>query len=278
MSVQASSWVIEHSQHKGSALLVLLMIANHAHADGTNAFPSIETLAKECRMSDRQITRIIQGLEASGELKINRSAGRFSHRYSLPLMPLNSDKLSGFKYQPNPDKSRTNPDKSRTNPDIAMSPEPSLEPSLEPPSNNNKRARATVLPEDFTPDEPPKKLKDSFTQEQLGEEFEQFRDHHTAKGSKFTDWQAAWRTWLRNAVKFRGNAKGRARPQPTKSQTWDGDSQLDAPGYMWKPRPLSWDEKVREVMDATGWERDAAIAELTRNGYVEPFTGTTKAA
>jgi hypothetical protein len=33
-------------------------------------------------------------------------------------------------------------------------------------------------------------------------EAEAFRDHHAAKGSRFTDWHAAFRTWLRNAVKF----------------------------------------------------------------------------
>lgn len=29
-----------------------------------------------------------------------------------------------------------------------------------------------------------------------------FLDHHRAKGSKFIDWVAAWRTWVRNEVKF----------------------------------------------------------------------------
>lgn len=34
------------------------------------------------------------------------------------------------------------------------------------------------------------------------EEFDKFRDHHKAKGSVFKDWPAAFRTWVRNAVKF----------------------------------------------------------------------------
>lgn len=33
-------------------------------------------------------------------------------------------------------------------------------------------------------------------------ELPKFLDHHAAKGSKFKDWQAAFRTWLRNAAKF----------------------------------------------------------------------------
>ena len=34
------------------------------------------------------------------------------------------------------------------------------------------------------------------------QEFEQFADYHAARGTLFLDWLAAWRTWVRNAVKF----------------------------------------------------------------------------
>jgi uncharacterized protein YdaU (DUF1376 family) len=30
----------------------------------------------------------------------------------------------------------------------------------------------------------------------------EFRDHHTAHGKTMRDWRAAWRTWVRNAIKF----------------------------------------------------------------------------
>ena len=33
-------------------------------------------------------------------------------------------------------------------------------------------------------------------------ETEQFLDHHRAKGSTFKDWVSAWRTWMRNSIKF----------------------------------------------------------------------------
>jgi hypothetical protein len=36
-------------------------------------------------------------------------------------------------------------------------------------------------------------------------EADQFRDHHTAKGSTMLDWDAAFRTWLRNAIRWGRN-------------------------------------------------------------------------
>lgn len=35
-----------------------------------------------------------------------------------------------------------------------------------------------------------------------GPQVAEWLDHHAAKGSRFADWAAAWRTWSRNAVKF----------------------------------------------------------------------------
>jgi hypothetical protein len=35
-------------------------------------------------------------------------------------------------------------------------------------------------------------------------EFAAFCDHHQARGNTFRDWRAAWRTWVRNSIKFQG--------------------------------------------------------------------------
>jgi hypothetical protein len=165
MSFQAQTWVINHSKHKGSALLVMLMIANHAHADGTNAFPSVSTLARECRMSDRQITRIIQQLETSGELVVDRSAGRFTHRYAIAMTEptreskspeINPDNMTGLS-DSDPDNLSPltltfpipNPDICDANPDIAVSPKLTRtekeELKLEP--HSHRAPRATPAPQ-----------------------------------------------------------------------------------------------------------------------------------
>src|SRR5437899_1597049 len=75
MSVQAMSYVIDNSNQKGSYLLTLLMIANHAHADGTGAYPSISLLAKETRMSQRGVRYCIERIVESGELLVIPNGG-----------------------------------------------------------------------------------------------------------------------------------------------------------------------------------------------------------
>jgi hypothetical protein len=87
MSIQAMSWVLENSGHGGSELLVMIVIANHCHSDGTGAYPSIETIAEEARMSTRGVQYVIQRLldAPDKELVIEPDAGPFgSNLYSIP--------------------------------------------------------------------------------------------------------------------------------------------------------------------------------------------------
>ena len=97
MSVQAMSWVIERSVQKGSNLLVLLMIANHADTTGRNSFPAVTTLAAESRLSERAVRYILAKLESSPELVIERDAGlRGTHLYSLPGVTRDGFNLRGL--------------------------------------------------------------------------------------------------------------------------------------------------------------------------------------
>lgn len=62
-------------------------------------------------------------------------------------------------------------------------------------------SRATILPDDFQPNETAQQMAAELGLD-LQAELAAFCDHHTAKGTTFRDWQAALRTWLRNASKF----------------------------------------------------------------------------
>lgn len=74
----------------------------------------------------------------------------------------------------------------------------------------SKQKRKQKLPDDFQPTNGHKKMADEYGVD-LQYEFEQFRDYHLAKGSSMLDWNAALRTWLRNAKKFKqgGNQQNR---------------------------------------------------------------------
>lgn len=87
MSIRVMSLVWEHSKQQGSALLVLLAIADFADDDGY-CYPSVERLAHKSRMSVRNVRYILRQLEESGELVIERGGGRHrTNRYRVMLPP-----------------------------------------------------------------------------------------------------------------------------------------------------------------------------------------------
>lgn len=74
MSIKIMADVWRNSKATGSALLVLLAIADFANDDGTS-YPSISTLAAKARMSVRNARYVIDNLVQAGELVVKRSAG-----------------------------------------------------------------------------------------------------------------------------------------------------------------------------------------------------------
>lgn len=79
MSVQAISWVLDHSRSTGNDRCVLIAIANRAgHRDdkGTEwCWPSLATIAREANVSHRTAQRAIRRLAESGELTIKEPSG-----------------------------------------------------------------------------------------------------------------------------------------------------------------------------------------------------------
>lgn len=91
MSVAASSWVWEHSRAKGTARLVLLALADHAGADGGDAYPSVRRLSVRCGISTRSVQGALKVLVALGELEVEDQAGpRGVNRYRLSMTPAES--------------------------------------------------------------------------------------------------------------------------------------------------------------------------------------------
>ena len=78
MSVKVMTAVWDHSRAKGSALLLLLAIADNANDYGL-AWPGIETLAQRTRIGKRATIKQLEKLEKTGELMIYRRSGQHNH-------------------------------------------------------------------------------------------------------------------------------------------------------------------------------------------------------
>jgi uncharacterized protein YdaU (DUF1376 family) len=71
--------------------------------------------------------------------------------------------------------------------------------------------RASALPDEFQPSQLHYNLALSIGVK-LDEEIAKFRDYHQAKGSVMKDWDAALRTWIRNAAEFSKRSTPAQRP------------------------------------------------------------------
>lgn len=72
MSVQAMSWVFEHSEASGTDRLVLLALANHAGqtavGDAWESWPSVERIAREAAVTFRTAQESLARLEREGHI------------------------------------------------------------------------------------------------------------------------------------------------------------------------------------------------------------------
>jgi DNA replication protein DnaC len=82
MSIKAMTNIWDHSAQKGSKLLLLLAIADHAD-EYAFAWPGVKALAAKIRMSERHTKRLLGELEKAGELYIDRRD--YHNRYIITV-------------------------------------------------------------------------------------------------------------------------------------------------------------------------------------------------
>lgn len=116
------------SEQSGSALLLLLALADNADTETREAWPSVPYLAKKTRLHRATVMRLVARLEADGEIEVIREDGKVN-RYRICTYP--SQVATG---QPEPVASEHSEPVAPVASDdgtsrIAMRPEPSVEPS-----------------------------------------------------------------------------------------------------------------------------------------------------
>lgn len=136
MSIKVSSLVWQNGPDKSPDMLMLLAIADNADDDGT-AWPSIETLARKCRVDRRTAQRTVRRLEVDGWLTTITGGGTrggrevgIPNRYRIDVHRLSTAALT-------PPSSNSGVDDSQQRrsgaPKAASTPqEPSVEPPEEP--------------------------------------------------------------------------------------------------------------------------------------------------
>jgi len=157
------AWVLDHSESELASRLVLLAIANHCDADGRNAWPSQEKIAAEAHVSVRTVKRCVVALAEMGELTVGYREGAAVGRartnyYELPLFAVALDEgtstTRGHSGPPHEGTSGADEGTSGARrgdicadegpllapqePSSRTVHEPSLEPSLEPPSRADR--------------------------------------------------------------------------------------------------------------------------------------------
>jgi hypothetical protein len=82
MSIEALSMVLNHSQARGAAKIVLLGIANHLGPDADEgAWPSQDRLASYANISDRAVRKAVRTLVELGELRVEVADGVSRNQY-----------------------------------------------------------------------------------------------------------------------------------------------------------------------------------------------------
>lgn len=203
MSVDALSWVWKHSQSEGVHRLVLLAIADYANHDG-RAWPSTTSIANKAKVGRRSVFRAVDRLVEMGELERVTGGGVKGHGGTT-----NGYRMT-FRTDPKWCQGGTSATESLVpsrhevvspwhSSGVTMAPEPSV--TVREPSSARKR------PETFAPDELVITPEMRAWAEGIGigsgldDETATFLDWHRSKQNKYRDWTAAWRTWMRKAVK-----------------------------------------------------------------------------
>jgi len=180
-----------------TAFRLYAVLARYADNITHQAFPARATLAQRLQCSEKTVDRAVEDLVAHGAIQ-KQSRGRYaSALYTVMTAAPGETQMSTEQTEMSSEQTDLS-FRSDKNDHLTRTTE------LEPDNYIEKKSKkATSIPDRFA-------LSDSLREAMMGrhpsldldEQVDAFVDFHTAKGSVFKSWDAAFRTWCRNAVKF----------------------------------------------------------------------------
>lgn len=151
MSIECVSWALKVPVG-GNMKVVLLGLANHAHPDGTDAYPALDTLAGYAYCDRSTARRNVRKLVELGWIREDGFGPKGQTKYTLAM----SDRPRFADRGGDSPPVASEPDGGGTR-DLGgvapMPPEPSIEPSIEPSSGSGSARVAPELVPDGFPDE-----------------------------------------------------------------------------------------------------------------------------
>ena len=181
------------------AIRLYAVLMRYADKDTHKAFPSRKTLATRLRCSPASVDRASAELVEAG-LMSKQQRHNNSLIYTLVTSsPVTTPIITGDETLSSPVTTPiiTGDDLTRT---IELEPK-----------NDSLKRKKIASPNQFSLDEEfRREVVAKFPTLNIDTELESFRDYHISKDSKFKDWNAAFRTWCRNAVKWQSPAQARA--------------------------------------------------------------------
>lgn len=212
---------IVYSRQVGSMVrkAVLAYCADRASDDGRGIWASKQRIADEIECDRRTVIRTINALIADGILEAvgTRSCrGGATIEYSINItavLALPATVTSGIQSLV----TESHQGQDVTKGSDTESPKPSLNrpvPKKDKPSLvARKKIAPHPLPEDWWPSTFGEgtdcaQIIALWQPGRLEREMSKFRANHTARGTKFRDWQAAWKTWVLNSVDYERAGSG----------------------------------------------------------------------
>jgi Helix-turn-helix domain len=210
MSIAAITWAL-NLPLKQPLKGVLVALAYHANKEG-RAWPSRTLIAAEAGVTLRTVINATKRLEDLGLMEVEHSSGNAVNRYSVRV---------GEQCHPATVDSAPRTPSSRTSTvhGVHCDGEPrSFDGAPGAPEHTRKvknsqgRRHPTLVPERFMVTEEMSRWAETqgILRQDIPFETDQFLDTHRARGTRFKDWVAAWRTWMRKAVKFRAERAEKA--------------------------------------------------------------------
>jgi hypothetical protein len=178
---------------------------------------TIDVLAMRTRHRRKVVQQAIENLFRSGRLVSDGNGGMSNPRADRELarmQQVRNSKTTGAVLRWKKAKQKQQPDST----DAMLSTVTDTVRKKDNPPVVPPRGRAKQLPPDFALSTEMVVYANDAGVADAASTFSHFCDHHRARGNAMVDWTAAWRTWVRNEVKFsrnrtNGNGNGHA-PRP----------------------------------------------------------------